>query len=158
MTRRGEGDPATHERYLRNREKQREYYERNLERRREYGREYNRRLRAERPELDREYRARYRAEGDARTRARQLLRGERIMNQVSHHRGMAKLKEWMGDPRPEGLTLSLINPDSPNAYWGRVAGTKGGQPYRLSTSPSDYVWETQGDNNRRKAPAGRAPP
>ncbi|MEX1264952.1 MAG: hypothetical protein WEE66_13645 [Actinomycetota bacterium] len=59
---------------------------------------------------------------------------------------MAALKARLGDPRPPGMTLSLIRPDSPNAYDGwdqRVT-------YRLSTDPADYVWETQAENNARK--------
>lgn len=82
----------------------------------------------------------------AERRADQLARGQRLMDQPSHHKGMAALKARLGDPRPPGMTLSLIRPDSPNAYDGwdqRVT-------YRLSTDPADYVWETQAENNARK--------
>jgi hypothetical protein len=81
----------------------------------------------------------------ARSRARQLMRGERIANQGQHHEGMAKLKEWMGDPRPEGMQLSLYRFDSPSVY----EGVWKGQPYLLSMNPLDYRWETQADNLAR---------
>jgi len=89
-------------------------------------------------------------ERTARSCARQLMQGERIVSVASHHRGMAKLKEWMGDPRPEGMTLSLVDPDSPSAYVGRNASTE--RPYILSTNPADYVWESIADNIRRGKP------
>jgi hypothetical protein len=86
----------------------------------------------------------------ARSLARQLMRGERILHSGNHHTGMAKLKEWMGDPRPEGMQLSLVRGGSPNAYWGR---SRRETPQRLSTNPMDYAWETCAENIARK---GRA--
>lgn len=78
----------------------------------------------------------------------QLMRGERVYDKSSHHKAMAKLKALMGDPRPEGMELSLVNPDSPYAYWGR----NGKSWYRLSTDPADYVWETAAENKARGRP------
>jgi hypothetical protein len=60
---------------------------------------------------------------------------------------MAALKARLGDPRPEGMTLSLVNSDSPHVYDG-CQGER--QDYRLSTNPADYQWETLLMNNRRK--------
>lgn len=82
--------------------------------------------------------------------ARQLARGEQIGAHTHHHAGMAMLKAQMGDPRPPGLTLSLANFDSPSAYWGWSSNTKA--PYRLSTDPADYIWETQAENLARRSP------
>ena len=82
--------------------------------------------------------------------ARQLERKEQIQNMSNHHKGMARLKEWMGDPRPEGMTLSLVNHDGPEAYDGYTHKKGKRVPYRLSTSVSDYIWESQPDNNLRR--------
>ena len=82
--------------------------------------------------------------------ARKLARFEQILHTPSHHMGMAELKASLGDPRPKGLTLSLVNYDSQDAYWGH--GYSGGKrvPYRLSTNPDDYAWESQAENIARK--------
>lgn len=80
---------------------------------------------------------------------KQLQRGEQIRSASNHHQGMTGLKALLGDPRPEGLTLSLVGWDSPDAYWGWDHGRD--CAYRLSTNPADYAWETQAENNARKA-------
>lgn len=67
------------------------------------------------------------------TNANSIRRGVRIKNAHDHHRGMSQLKEDLGDPRPNGMSLSLINPCSESCYWSN--GT------RLSLDPSDYIWE-----------------
>ena len=73
------------------------------------------------------------------------MRGEPILNATNHHLGMALLKA----PRPDGMELSLVNYDSPDAYWGR-RGHKGHTPYRLSLNPDDYAWETRAANHARQ--------
>ena len=84
--------------------------------------------------------------------ARRLARGKQILNTGNHHTGMAELKALMGDPRPEGLTLSLINYDSPDVYLGYDYRRGKRVPYRLSTNPDDYAWETQAENLARRRP------
>ena len=82
--------------------------------------------------------------------ARRLAEGQRVANARSHHFGMAALKASLGDPRPDGMTLSLAG-DSPSVYEGYAYSRNGERvPYRLSTDPDDYVWETQADNNARQ--------
>lgn len=81
----------------------------------------------------------------ARAAARNLMRGKQIRDLGDHHAGMAKLKEWMGDPRPEGMTLSLVG-DGPACY----DGTSKGRAYRLSADPRDYVWESFRENVARR--------
>jgi hypothetical protein len=81
----------------------------------------------------------------AAAKAKLLAQGKELKWYTDHHRAMAVLKE----PRPEGMTLSLVNPESPSAYWGLI---RKDQPYRLSTDPNDYVWESAGDNIRRGYP------
>jgi hypothetical protein len=114
--------------------------------------EGQRRYRARHPERVREIQANDWAKNRARrtqeslvARAGKLLRGEQVRDKAGHHKAMAYLK----GPRPEGMELSLVNYDSPDAYWGRH--TVGGQriDYRLSTSPDDYAWETRADNLAR---------
>jgi hypothetical protein len=82
--------------------------------------------------------------------AERIEAGEQIMYCSKHHAGMAVLLARLGRPRPEGMTLSLVNWDSEFAYWGY--SRRGGKRYahRLSTSPDDYVWETQAENNARR--------
>lgn len=80
--------------------------------------------------------------------ANRLAQGVRIQNLPDHHTGMAILKARRGDPRPEGMTLSLVNPWGPSTYWGYCNQ----KPHRLSTDPDDYIWETQAENNRRRVP------
>lgn len=63
--------------------------------------------------------------------------------------GMALWKAEEGDPRPEGMTLSLINPISPSCYWGYHKVRS--RPSRLSLCPDDYIWESRSDNGARTA-------
>ncbi len=88
--------------------------------------------------------------------ANQLRRGDRIMNYGDHHQGMAELKAQMGDPRPPGLELSLINYDGPSSYWGYAYKHRNRVPYRLSTNPRDYVWETGAENSARPETLAKA--
>jgi len=81
-----------------------------------------------------------------------LQRGERVMDGYHHHKAMALWKAELGDPRPEGLTLSLVNLDSPSVYEGHRLRKGKRYPWMLSTDPGDYVWETLAANNRRKRP------
>ncbi len=98
----------------------------------------------------------------SKTYAEQLRAGKEILSQASHHLGMAELKSQLGSPRPPGLsgkrplfTLSLTTADSASGYWG-YAYRKGCKvPYRLSTDPADYSWESWGDNLSRKPPTAR---
>jgi hypothetical protein len=83
--------------------------------------------------------------------ASQLARGGQISNAHDHHRGMAELKAKLGDPRPAGMTLSLVNFDSPDTYDGYAYRSGERKPYRLSTNPDDYVWETHAENDARDA-------
>jgi hypothetical protein len=71
-----------------------------------------------------------------------------IQSWSDHHNAMAVLK----GSRPEGMTLSLVNPDSPSAYTGYGYYNGRRCPYRLSTDPDDYVWESQLDNMHRGQP------
>jgi hypothetical protein len=82
--------------------------------------------------------------------ARQLERGDQVANRANHHLGMALLK----GPRPDGMTLSLVNPWGPASYWGY--NDRRGNRYRLSTDPNDYVWETHTENLRRGYPKKEA--
>ena len=82
-----------------------------------------------------------------------LKGGHRILNYGKHHYAMAALKAALGDPRPQGMTLSLTNPTSASAYWGYYHRNGTRVSYRLSTNPDDYVWESDGDNKRRGHPA-----
>ena len=102
--------------------------------------ERNRRYRARHPERvgTPEDRAR-----TLRSYVKQLERGEPITDLSSHHRAMRAIK----GPRPEGMQLSLVNWDSPDAYWGRGYY---GKPYRLSTNPKGYAWETRAKNTERR--------
>lgn len=79
-----------------------------------------------------------------------LAKGDQIQNYGQHHYGMAKLKEKRGEPRPKGMTLSLINPEGPDSYWGYFNRNGEKQSYRLSSNPDDYVWEADGENKRRR--------
>lgn len=83
-------------------------------------------------------------------RAAQLQRGDKVQSRSAHHAGMAELKRQMGDPRPEGLMLSLTNWDSPSAYDGYTIIRGERKPYRLSADPADYAWETRSENEMRK--------
>lgn len=108
-------------------------------RNREHVREYGRRWREENRDLQREL--------TLQSRVKKLQRGEPIMNKAHHHAAMAVL---MG-PRPEGAQLSLVNYDSPNAYWGHHIRRAGERiRYRLSTNPDDYAWETPEQNYSRR--------
>jgi hypothetical protein len=90
--------------------------------------------------------------------ASQLSRGIQIKSYVSVHVGMAELKRQLGRPRPPGMTLSLVNPDSPSCYDG-YAYHKGERVVRrLSTDPDDYAWETYSENNLRKSEDARTRP
>ncbi len=101
---------------------------------------------------DRERARRRRADGtQARYLANQILRGDQIEDYSNLHRGMAELKSQLGDPRPEGLELSLVNYWGPDSYWGWHAGVK--RRHRLSNNPADYVWETHNENVARRASA-----
>lgn len=105
----------------------------------------------------REHSRRRRADGRAAlTLARQLARGEQIMNYNRHHQGMARLKADQGDPRPPGMTLSLVDFDGPAAYWGFSYQDGKRVPYRLSTDPAAYVWESMAANNARRGQSGVA--
>lgn len=84
--------------------------------------------------------------------ALRLRRGEQIKYRQDHHRGMALFKEWLGDPRPKGMTLSLINPESPFVYLGKKHNGIEWRPYLLSTNPDDYAWESIQENQRRGNP------
>lgn len=86
---------------------------------------------------------------DALQLARKLERRERIRHASHHHKGMAELKSQRGSPRPEGMTLSLINPCSLNCYWGRDYSRGSSKQTRLSVNPDDYTWESIQDNGRR---------
>jgi len=77
------------------------------------------------------------------------MRGEQIFDHASHHTGMAKLKEWMGDPRPEGMQLSLVNLQGSAMYRGWVYCNGQRLPYLLSLDPRDYRWETPQRNALR---------
>ncbi|MEX1264948.1 MAG: hypothetical protein WEE66_13625 [Actinomycetota bacterium] len=114
-------------------------------------------LSAETREVQRQRERAKRASGQwaARTAA-QLLRGDRIMDAANHHKGMAALKAQLGDTRPAGLTLSLVRPDSPNTYDGHVHKRGRRVPYRLTTDPADYAWETRSQNEARKQVPSRA--
>ncbi len=94
---------------------------------------------------------RRRADGrHARTYANRLNRGEQTGGMSNHHKGMAELKSQMGDPRPPGLELSLVNYWGPDSYWGYSHRNGERVPYRLSTNPGDYVWETPAENAARR--------
>lgn len=84
--------------------------------------------------------------------ADKLSRGERVRQAPNHHEGMSRLKSMIGDPRPEGMTLSLISPDSPSSYWGYRHKDRNGElrPARLSTDPADYIWEDVHTNKARR--------
>jgi hypothetical protein len=107
-----------------------------------YSEEATRRWKKRHPERVEQYRLR--------SYARQLERGEQIQSWAHHHKGMALLKAQLGDPRPSGMTLSLLHFDSLGCYWGYEQRKGERRPYRLSIDPADYVWESRGDNNRRK--------
>ena len=120
-------------------------------------RESDARYRKANPEKHRENFARWRKanpekahEASVRCYAAQLARGEQIAGCPNHHTGMAELKAQLGDPRPEGLQLSLVNWDGPDSYWGYTRKKGERVPYRLSTNPNDYAWETQAENEARK--------
>jgi hypothetical protein len=83
--------------------------------------------------------------------ARKLARGERISSGDAHHTGMAELKARLGDPRPEGMDLSLVRVRAETAYWG----SSHGRPWLLSTDPRDYAYETRAQNMARQ-PTQRA--
>lgn len=83
----------------------------------------------------------------SRSLARQIMRGDQIRNVPNHHLGMARLKEWMGNPRPPERELSLIREDSPYVY---VVTGQRGHLYLLSTDPMDYGWETHSENTARR--------
>jgi hypothetical protein len=87
-------------------------------------------------------------------KAENELKALRAGNQTASphrlHSTMARLKAELGDPRPPGMTLSLINVDSPSAYWGYRWRDGERKPYRLSTNPDDYAWETMSVNHLRK--------
>ncbi len=92
----------------------------------------------------------YATGGQARMYANQIKRGDQIKNAPCHHIGMAELKSQMGDPRPEGMTLSRINDDGPSVYLGYDYRRGRRINYRLSTNPKDYVWESTAENLARK--------
>lgn len=76
---------------------------------------------------------------------RKLSAGIQLAHWGNHHLAMAVIK----GPRPSGMTLSLINRDSPDCYDGYVIQRGVRKAYRLSTNPNDYAWESRSDNNRR---------
>ena len=83
--------------------------------------------------------------------AQQLQRGEVLMWASNHHRGMAAWKEELGDPRPDGLTLSRVClTDCPDGYAGWQYSRGKRAPYRLCMNPDHYTWETLRDNLRRR--------
>jgi hypothetical protein len=123
----------------------------------EYSREQMREWRLAHPEYSREYSREYNGEYRrngryAETLARRLERGDRVLDLRDHHQGMTKLKEWLGDPRPAGLELSLVDPWGPNAYLGYAHPNGQRVEYVLSTDPADYVWETHAENKARGHP------
>jgi hypothetical protein len=75
----------------------------------------------------------------------------KIADRSNHHKGMSERKRQLGDPRPEGLELSLVNDDSPDVYEGHDHKRGKRVPYRLSTNPADYRWETPSENAERKS-------
>jgi len=85
------------------------------------------------------------------SKMRRLAKGLPIMKRSHHHQAMALLKAELGDPRPNGMTLSLVGWDSPAAYWGFTTTKGERRPYRLSTDPDDYIWESLSDNIARDA-------
>jgi hypothetical protein len=87
--------------------------------------------------------------------ADQLERGELIHSASSHHLGMAAWKAQQGDPRPEGMTLSLATLDGPGLYLGYINRNGEKVPYLLSRDPDDYIWETLADNVARGKPAAQ---
>jgi hypothetical protein len=116
----------------------------------------HRRIRAEAHDLGRSMAELKQERGEGRGSAwgRKLRMGTQIMDAHHHHRGMRWLKAHLGDPRPaSNLQLSLVNPDSPRAYWGFTWVNEEQRPYRLSTDPDDYVWETSQENHDRGHPA-----
>jgi hypothetical protein len=90
-------------------------------------------------------RRRYAAGALAEQYANQLERGQQIRNASDHHTGMAALLARLGRPRPPGLELSLVDFDGPGSYWGNSHR----KPYRLSTNPEAYTWETRAENVAR---------
>lgn len=84
---------------------------------------------------DREKRRKLANSNKPRQWSNRLRRGEKIVNKSAHHQGMAELKSQLGDPRPEEMTLSLVNYWSIDSYWGH----HGRKRYRLSINPEDYI-------------------
>lgn len=68
------------------------------------------------------------------------------------HRKIVACKVRDGDPRPPGMTLSLIDAQSADTYWSNWC-ILWNKPYRrrLSTNPRDYAWESNRDNLMRNA-------
>lgn len=81
------------------------------------------------------------------TALRSLKAGSQLKSRVSHHKAMRAWKEEISGPAPAGAVLSLLNPVSPNTYWGNLGGRRG--PCRLSTDPEDYIWESGIENSAR---------
>lgn len=77
---------------------------------------------------------------------------ERIGNPDTLHKRIVRLKTEAGQPRPEGLTLSLVNAVGPNTYWSNWC-VLWNMPYRrrLSMDPDDYEWEDHIVNLQRNA-------
>lgn len=86
---------------------------------------------------------------DARKYIPALKKGSPQKNPNVHHRAMSSIKAELGDPRPEGMTLSLINPVSKDCYWGRKLVGGAEKKCRLSTNPGDYIWEDLSSNVSR---------
>jgi hypothetical protein len=85
--------------------------------------------------------------------AAQLARGKRIAIATAHHKGMAELKAQLGQPRPAGLELSLVDFwGSATAYWGYKHYRGARVPYPLDTDPENYCWETREQNLARGFP------
>lgn len=97
--------------------------------------------------------ARYHDGRSAERYADQLERGEQIPNYGALHLGMAALKARLGDPRPDGHELALINHDGPDTY---VASSGNGAGSRVSTNPSDYGWMRPADHAAFDAARRRA--
>src|SRR5437773_2026271 len=90
------------------------------------------------PEAHERMLARHRDGTVARRLADKLERGEQLPWLSDHHAGMAELKARLGEPRPRGMELSLVDYWGPDSYWGKNSNT--GRRYRMSTSPTAYVW------------------
>lgn len=81
--------------------------------------------------------------------ARKLTRREKISSYRDHHKGMTILKAWLGEPRPDNMTLSLTCLGCPDHY--QVKEGHIGRPLvTVSLNPGCYEWESRTDNQRRR--------